>query len=390
MIFKSASPLSPSVSMVINNVPVDYMSLQAINIELSENMHNLAVLTFAGMDPQLIDRYINVPISFTISFPSQESYNFVGYIVFLEPHADATQGLVNSSPFQIVQAYCLGASYVMKSSRSLVHENKTLSEIAVDIANKYKFSVSVPNDPHRFSRLVQSSQSDWSFLIQTASRYGYSVMVDGTHINIWDPFKSRTHYKTYTVLNTIRGTNGDITPIPGQILKFNGSIGIVTPNGARTPDTIYSLDKDGNLISVGNRNSTETSGLATPVLSAFTNTLNVNADSYEMAETLVSGALRRKFPMTATLDVVTSLYLKPGRIVKINEYNTQFDGFWYVRKVRHSMNQSVMTTSIDIARDGLDGEQPQTMAAEFYKEPPQPVLLQGSWAASKNMVHSYS
>lgn len=390
MIFKTTSPISPTIKMTINNVPVEYMSLQKITVEMCENMHNMAILYFAGLHPQLIHEYINVPISFTISMDNQQPYRFVGYIGYLEPYNDASLGMVNRSPFQIVRAYCFGASYQMKSTRSLVHENKTLADIAIEIANKYQFSVSVPNDPHRFSRLVQSSQSDWAFLVQTASRFGYSVMMDGTHLQIWDPFKSLTRHKTFTVLSTLRGNRGDVSAIPGQILRFDGCIGIVTPNGARTPDTIYSLDKDGNLISAGNRDSAETSGLATPVLSSFTNVLSVNADSYEMAETLVSGALRRKFPMTATLDVVTSLALKPGRIVRINEYNSQFDGFWYVRKVSHEIMQSTIYSSLEIARDGFDGAQPQVMKAEFYQEPPDPVLMQGRWSSSKNMVHSYS
>ena len=72
MIFRSASPLSPHVEITIDNVPVNYLSLQKVTIESKENMHDMAVLDFVGMDPTLIHEYINASLKISIELRSEE------------------------------------------------------------------------------------------------------------------------------------------------------------------------------------------------------------------------------------------------------------------------------------------------------------------------------
>ena len=177
MIFKSASQLSPTVEVAIDNVPVNYMTLQQIVVEERPGMHNMAVLTFAGLDPQLIHHYLDVPITFSIELKDRSPFTFYGYISYLEPEAIASQGVVNGSPFQTTKVYCFGSSYRMKSTTSRIWENATISEIATNIAEKYNYSVSVPNNPYRFPRLTQSGQSDWQFLVKACERLGYDVLM---------------------------------------------------------------------------------------------------------------------------------------------------------------------------------------------------------------------
>jgi hypothetical protein len=389
MIFKSSSQLSPNVEISIDNVPVNYMTLQRITIEEKENMHNLAVLDFAGMNPELIHEYIGVPITFSIELTGKDIFNFHGYITFAEPVSVTHDGVVNKSPFQMTRLYCFGPSYVMKSKHSRIWENITLSEIATEIADKYKFSVSVPNNTYRFPRLAQSGQSDWQFLVMAAERLGYSVLMDGTHIRIWDPYSALYKNVSYTMLLTIRGGRGDVSPQPGQIISFEGRIGVVTTDGARSVDTIHMLDKSGQVLSVTNGLNFESSGLATGVRSQFTNVLTVNADSFDMATRLVTGALRKKFPITASLEVVSDPSIKPGGIVSINEYNTEFDGFWYVKSVRHELTQSYMQTYLEIARDGLGKEATATNVTSPYATPPEPALVENIWVSSQNYALVY-
>lgn len=392
MIFKNSSPISPTVNITIDNVPVDYMSLHGITIEMKENMHNLAVLEFGGLDPKTLDLFIQKPISIKIMLRDLTPCVFVGYIVFLEPFHQASLGTVNKSPFQLTRVYCFGASYKMKSLKSTVYENSTLPTIAKEIADRYKFSLSVPNDDYVFPRLVQASQSDWTFLVKTANRLGYNVMLEGTHLHIWDPFKSISRYKTHYLLTTLKGSKGDPTAQPGQILKFDGTMGIISSTTGKIPDTIHSLGKDGSIISVSNKDSMEVSGLGQPLESTFSNVLNINTDSYETAEKLVSGTLRLKFPFTANLDVVAYPSIAPGKIVRVLEFNSEFDGFWYVRGVRHEITQATMVTSLDIARDSLGSisSQSQIMQADFYKNPPTPALISKTWVSSQNMVNVYN
>lgn len=389
MIFKSASQLSPTVEVAIDNIPVNYLTLQQITVEEKENMHNVAILDFVGMDTQLIHQYIDVPIKFSIELRDRSTFYFYGYIVYLEPTSKTKDGLVNGSPFQITSMYCLGTSYIMKSLTSRSWENKTLAEIVTEICSKYSFSFSVPNNPYKFTRLVQAEQSDWEFITKISKSLGYSVLMDGTHVHIWDSFSSMYRNISYSMLLSIRGSKGSMGPQPGQILKFEARIGAVTTDGARTPDTLNLLDRNNKILSVETNTDFESSGLATAVKSRFLNVMNVNADSYDMGKSLVTGALRKKFPMTAHVEVTADPSIHPGGIVRINEYNTEFDGFWYVQAVRHELTQSYMVTHLDLARDSLGTTNTSKKVSAVYSAPPEPALINNEWMASKDYIHIY-
>lgn len=273
MIFRTASPVSPDVEIAIDNVPTNYLSLQRIVIEERENTHSLVVLDFTGLDPEVLTMYIDKPISLTINFDSASTTSFNGYIAYLEPTSRTKDGLVNNSPFQITRLYCFGASYVMRSKKSQAWENVSISDIATNIASTYRLSVSVPNDSYRFPRLVQAGMSDWAFLVMACSRLGYSCIVRGTHIHIWDPYKAIGRSISYTTLRTIRGNEGNVNPTLGQILNFDARIGAVSTSGSRTPDTLHMLDKNGTVLSIQSSLLDETSGLGTPIQSLFSDTM---------------------------------------------------------------------------------------------------------------------
>lgn len=389
MIFKNWSQLSPTVDISIDGVPIDYMQLQKITLELNENMHDLALLEFAGVDPTTIDLYLDAPIKFSIELPDRESTKFYGYITFVEPVVVSSEGTVDGSPLQVLRAYCFGASYRMKGKRSRVWENMTLPDIAKTLANKYQFSVSVPNDSYKFPRLVQSAQSDWSFLSDAVTRLGYNFSLHGSHIHIWDAYKALEHRTSYSTLYTIRGMKGDVSPMPGQIITFSGKIGNVTTDGSRSVDTLHTLTKTGDVVSVSNDLSTEFSGMGTPVNRIFYNDLNVFSDSYEMSDRLVTGAMRRKFPMIADLTVVADPSIVPGGVVNLKEYNAKFDGYWYVRNVTHEILHSTMVTHLKIAKDSLDGYSAIPLHTSEYITPPSPALVQGTWISETHMVDVY-
>lgn len=389
MIFKSASPLSPNVDIAIDNVPTNYLQVQRIVVEEEEDKHTMVVVDFSGISPDIIADYIDRPIKITINFDGVSGLDFVGYIVFLEPTSVTKNGLVNNSPFQLTRMYCMGSSYIMKSKKSRSWDNMTLSDIAINIADNYKLSVSVPADSYRFPRLMQTNQSDWAFLVEVSKKLGYSVSVTGTHLHVWDPYTLLSRNISYSVLQNISGANGDVTPTNGQILRFEGRIGAVTSMATRAPDTLHMLDKDGNLISLSSSLTDEVSGFGDPLESRFTNTLNTNVDNYEMGKKLVSGALRHKFSNSATVTVTGSPEIRPGGIVKITKYNSKLDGFWYVTSTKHELTKSELVSTIKIATDSTAVDTPTYNKTEAYSEPPRASLLDGTWVSSTHSVNVY-
>ena len=389
MIFKTASPTSPDVEIFIDSVIVNYLSLQRISIEEKENNHTLMVLDFSGVPPEHLTDYVDKPVTTKITFPTLGGIEFFGYVGFLEPHSETNAGLVNQSPFQITRVYCFGASYIMKSKKAKAWENVTISDIAKNIAETYKFSVSVPNDSYKFSRLIQSNQSDWEFLKEVCKSAGYSVSARNTHIHIWDPFQAMTHRVSYAILKTIRGMQGNVLPSTGQVLNFDATIGNVSTVGERTPETIHFLDHSNKIVSIQGNLNDETSGLGTPLESPFSDIKSVNADSYAMANKVIKGSLRTKFSMSAVIQVTGDPTIKPGGIVKLSEYNTKFDGFWYVKSARHEITHSQLVTIIEVLKDSLDTAQITQTGVEEYVEPPTPYLLNSRWVSSRDYVNVY-
>jgi hypothetical protein len=389
MIFKTASPISPDVNIAIDNVSVDYMALQRISIEQRENQHDLLILDFSGFNPELFSSYLEKPITISMSYPNLGNCEFYGYITFIEPISVTNQGLVDGSPFQMIRVYCVSASYVMKSKVSKSWENVSLYDIALELSNKYDFSLSAPKDVYRFTRVVQTAESDWELLVRLSKQLGYAVTIHGTHIHIWDSYKVLKRGISYTPLTTIKGLNGDVSPNLGQIIMFEAQYGAMTPEATRAPDTIHLLDRDGKISSISNSLTDETSGLGIPIQSIFSNVLNDNADTYEMGKRIVSASLRKGFSVTAKVMITGLPTIKPGGVVKINKYDSDFDGYWYVQEVQHQVTKSELVSYLKIATDSTPSTTLSPNSVQTYRQPPQPTLLKSKWVKGAPYLDIY-
>ena len=390
MIYSSASGLSPKTTVVIDQVPVDYFQIQRIEVEFSENMHDLMILEFAGLSPELMHLYIETPILVTTYVDGSEPFEFYGYIVFMDPMSESISGLVNNSPFQVTRAYCLGASYKMRYKKFKVWESRTLASIVKDIAMEHSLSAAVPSDPYVFPRMVQSEESDWAFLVRAANSIGYNVNVSNTHIHVWDPYEAMSRNVSFSRLETIKGSGGDLSAKPGQVIAFEARIGDVTPEGSRSSDTLFGLDESNQIVSASNRDMLKSANLGTPVPTLFSNVMSGNANSFSMAKKKTEAALRKKFPITASAMLSASTSIKPGGIVYLDKYESQFDGFWYVNKVRHNISQAALVTHVDLAKDSLGEVKTPPQPNSEYVKPPAPAIINGKWVASFNSVNVYS
>jgi hypothetical protein len=109
-----------------------------------------------------------------------------------------------------------------------------------------------------------------------------------------------------------------------------------------------------------------------------------------MGQRLVEGELRNKFPFSASVDVVGDPSIQPGGIVNINEYNSQFDGFWYVTGVRHEISQSTMASFVNIVKDSFGGTTSDPVVTSMYASPPDAVLRNSKWISETEMVNVYA
>jgi hypothetical protein len=385
MITTGSSSIELKFEVLIHNGYLDYTSIQRVNVELEEGKHNLATLEIAGIPPEYLDTYIDLPISIRITVGGVRSHTFYGYIVYLEPTSENAQGLVNKSPFQTTKVYCFGASYVMRSRRTEVHNNKTIVQIAKEFAEKYNFTVSVPNNPYVYSRLVQAGESDWGFLSRIAEMLGYRVLMRGVHIDIWDPFALFERVGT-TPLYAMSGNRGSMNAASGQVIKFHGVVGAVTPTSAKVPDTIHALVDGG----VATLSMDVSSGLGTSVKSIFSDEIAKNADSIDMAKAILTGRSRQKFPYTAHVDVVGDPSLEPGMLVNIDRYNSALDGIWLIKSVRHEMFRGSSMSYLTLVKDSNFSD----VIDPVEKVPPAPELTNPfiknmQWVTPHELVNIY-
>ena len=389
MIFKSTSPLSPNVSVFIKSISVVTNSLQQIVINNSENKHSMATLTFSGLPSGTLSTYLNKAIKIEVKYPNLKTETFTGTISFIQPTSNTNDGLVNDSQLQIVNMVCFGASYRMNSRYSKIWSNVSIADITKSFADKYNFSLSVPNNPYRFPSLVQKQETDWSFLLKAISYLGYSGTVEGTHIHIWDPSNSASHKTSLSTITTLKNKKGSIDESPGQILTFNVTIGSSSFLG-RTQGTasINVLDSNNNVYKITQKES-ESSVMGEDLSNLYTTDLPVKATSFAMANELLKGHLRKGFPVSASASLTADTTIKVGGIVYLDKYGEDFDGYWYVNQVTHRIFHSQMFTDIEISKDGLNKDTSVYNGYSSYVDPPDSALIKNDWVSSKDMVDVY-
>ena len=103
MIAKSTNPLSPDVNILLNEVEVDYTSIMGFTMLLDEGKHDMCTIRMSGIQPKHITDYINAAVRVSISNGNGRRQEFCGYVAFVEPTSTTRSGLVNRSPFPILQ-----------------------------------------------------------------------------------------------------------------------------------------------------------------------------------------------------------------------------------------------------------------------------------------------
>lgn len=386
MIFKSNHPTSPAVDITIGNVYVDYVRIVKLELELAEYQHDLLKITMAGIPPMAVTDYINAPV--TVSwFQDSMGHNFKGYIVFVDPEYENRQGVVNNSPFQLTTLYCLGASYDMKAKVTRSWESPTLKTVVKELAEKYQYSYSVPDDDSSFIRLLQTEESDWEFLVRLCHSRGYAVTMHETHIHVFDRYRALGRQISVHLLETSNMSN-DLRIRPGRILNFSGTFGNVTLSANSNDEVVTSLDSSGNLVTA--QTKSRASGLGRALTSRFTDQLAMNLVSPEYADKYLEARARDKFPFEASIDLTGTAGIKPGGIVDIKKFNSNFDGVWYVSKVKHILTFDQFFTEVVVKRDSTSEDPFTAYALKSMPAIPPSTLRNGYWCSETLLEDVYA
>lgn len=386
MIFRSGNPTSPSVDITFGNVYVDYTRIVQVELELGENKHDLLKVTMAGIPPMAVTDYLNAPVNVGW-FQESMGHNFKGYVVFVDPQYTNRQGEVNHSPFQLTTIHCLGASYDMKGKVTKAWEEPTLHSVVKELAEKYQYSYSIPEDDFKYVRLVQSEESDWEFLVRVADSLGYVVTLHETHIHVFDRYRAVGRQISMHLLETVANSR-DMKMRPGRVLTFRGTFGNITAAGNSNDEIISSMDSSGNLVTVTTEG--RGSGLGRALESRFTDQLALNLVSASYAEGHLEARTRNKFTFSANIELTGTAGIKPGGVVDLRKFNSNFDGVWYVSSVCHTLTFDKYTTEITVLRDSTSEEPFKKNYVSSVKEVPPSTIRSEKWCAQHLMEDVYA
>jgi phage protein D len=387
MIFKSAFPNSPTVNMVIDGVDVDYTAINSITITSAENEHDYAELHVSGLIPKFITEYINRPVYLNIEYSPTQRTSFHGYVAFVEPKAVTRRGLINKSPIQSAVISCLGASYDMKAKKTKLWEQVTIKQVVTAIANTYNYSCQVPNNPFIFYRLVQSQESDMEFLVKTCQSLGYRVSTKGAHLHVYDPFKAVSRNMPYAELTTLADTVSNTKFAPGRVMEFDGTFGSNTPYGTSNEYVIETLDNDGQLIK--HATASEGMGIGLTLPSRFTDSVPVSSISLDAVKKIGNAKIRNRVPFHANATVTGIPEVLVGSLVKLQKYDSKFDGFWMVSKVTHKVSRANYITELSLVKDSTNESEYVVSTGIPYVFPEDPVLDRGVWRSENSKVSTY-
>jgi len=386
MIFTSHSRISPNINFVIDNAPMRYMSIVQIELGLAENQHDILRVRVAGVPPQLLTEYLSKPVLCYWGF-GIDKHEFCGYVASVEPSFRNSDGVINGSTFQLVELVCMGASYKMRAKKTRLWENASIQIIATTLADEYKFSVSSVAEPFAYPRIVQSEESDWEFLNKVASMYGLSVSMHGTHIHVWNPMNSLGRQISYHQLKNIKARNGDTRTYPAVILSMQGIFGdSIKPLSTHSVSATV-LDNQGKTYTSNKFN--ETTGFGKQIDLGITDSVSVNATSTTMADTLVSAHNRGINTLTAQLSLTGTAGVLPGGIVSISNFESNFEGFWYVKEVTHTVTRDEFFTQITVSRKDTNDINAYMTMQSTMPEVPESAFVDSTWRASRQMEDIY-
>lgn len=385
MIIKTQSPLSPSIDITFDGIAMNYLSIQQMAISLSENKHDHLKVRVAGIPPKDVTDLDGAPVSLSW-YTGAAGHDFRGYVTYVEPEFVNSLGIVNDSPLQTAWIHCLGASFDMHGKRTRVWESPSLRKVVEALALEYQFSFSIPVDDFTFPRLIQSGESDWAFLVRVCDSLGYEVTMHGTHIHVFDRYKSIGRQISYHKLS-VPAADANFQVEPGQILSMTGTFGRVTPAANSNTESITSLDNRG-VITTTNPVAHD-SYQGRPVGSRFHDDLSYNVTSPEHAQKIIQARSRHKFPYEATISTTGVAGVKPGGIVDVDRFTSRFDGLWYVSSVTHTLAFDKFFSEITAHKDSTNDDPFRIPSVTRVQEVPAPVLHNSSWRAKTQMVEVY-
>lgn len=163
---------STRYSLEFPNIP-SFVKLP-IKAEITQKQYTHDILKLhyllkSDMWQELLQTGEPVKFSWNNDKSSHTWYGYV-YMVVVETAAQREQKM---------DVVCIGSSFPLKQQVTRVYSNVTIPEVAAEIAKEHGFRFIGENHSTRFEQLVIAGESYWEWLISSAKRIGYGLIIDG-------------------------------------------------------------------------------------------------------------------------------------------------------------------------------------------------------------------
>jgi hypothetical protein len=376
---KSNNGVSPSLDIAIDRVEVDYRQLQHIEMRLDNCKHDMLKLSMSGIPARAITDYIGRPVYCSLSSGPGFTEEFYGYVIEVKPSSEARGGTVSgTSPFQDAELVCVGASYIMRNASNRSWNGYPIAEVVESIATSYGFTLDFPASNYG-SLIPQLSEKDWPFIVKLCKYNGLRVTAHGTHVHVHDPYQAHARQISVHYIYAVRGTK--VNPSPGQIISFDGRFTERRADSRFSKKVVTVSYESGDSFDVGSDELPINTYGSTA--SRYTEYVGDLVGSYEEALSVLNSHVKESYDFEADISVVGLLGIKPGGIIDVQRYRSDFDGLWYVDGVCHRLN-SAGTFVTDIrAMKNVVSEFASPASAPVFRPPAPPTLDSSAWVSSK-------
>ena len=322
---------------------VSYPDLPALtipprSITLIQEMgkHDVIEIYYARFSTALI-KAVKTGVPVEVSWKNDKvSARFVGYAVDVSyPTVQKLERGVN--------ILCVGSSYPLKERSSKIWTNKTASDIAAEIANKFSLKPVVTPSPIRFTQQSLTGHSYWEKLNELAHRIGYGVQVAGAELHFHpidkmidqfmttipilsfkDPMKNPSSSYAAPTLDYFEPNIGDFNESLDYSRTTN-TVGGVDPITGQT----YTSKSSSNTVGKNLRKDTKD-----PLFSSI-ETKTVTGNS-AMAKSLSDArAQLGRLGIPATGIGQGDPRITPWSTIEVRGTGETSDGFWIVKRVEH-------------------------------------------------------
>jgi len=314
------------------------ITIPARSVTINQEMgkHDIVEIHYPRYSSTLI-KAIRTGVPVEINWRNDKvSGKFVGYAI--DVNYPTIQKLERG-----INIICVGSSYDLKQRESKIWVNKTASEIATEIAKKFKLKPLVTPSSIRFTQQSLSGHSYWEKLNELAARIGYGVQVVGTELHFHPidkmidqfmttipvmAFKNPLQHplSTYSAptLDVFEPKLGDFVET-NDYTRTNPVVGGVDPMTGKT----YVAKSSANAVGKKLRSNTRD-----PLFSSIESSVVIASSS--MATSLADArAQLGRLAIPAKGIGQGDPRIAPWRTIEVRGTGETSDGFWVIKKVEH-------------------------------------------------------